>query len=351
MTAFDILPSAQPAAPRAGTAPARRVLQWAGRNPFAAFGAVLLALIVAACAAAPLYAERVAGTGPNDNHAGETLVVDGREVPVLTQGGVTEVDGELELTTDAGEPIGPQWFAAGGQFVLGADNNGRDVAVRLLYGGRNSLFIGGSAAILSIVLGLALSLVAGYLGGWVGASVSWLFDLVWAFPVILLGVALGTVLQVGGIHHGPIQIDAGSVWIPVFVIAMVGVPYAGRLFQGDILSLRRREFVESARAEGAGTLRVMTTELLPNLVPTALALFPVLVANDILMESGLSFLGAGVAQPKPSWGNLIADGSEQVTTAPVLTIAPVLCIFASVLALNLFADSLGTSKRGRRDAR
>jgi peptide/nickel transport system permease protein len=300
----------------------------------------LFVLIVVCCALAPVYASHVAHTGPNDNHVADTIVVHGKQLQVVSQGGVTFKNGQAELTNVGGVGIGPQWFAAGGKYVLGADNNGRDVAVRLLYGGINSLKIGIGSALICTALSIVLALLAGYYGGWLDWIITRFFDLIWAFPVILLAIALGTALSINGLHWGPISLAQGSLWIPTLVISYVLIPYIGRPLRGQILSLREKEFVEAAVAQGAGAFRIMFAEILPNIASSVLVFFTLVVANNILTEAALSFLGAGVQRPNASWGTLISDGQDRIQTAPWLAIVPGIAIVLTVLALNIFGDGL-----------
>jgi peptide/nickel transport system permease protein len=165
-------------------------------------------------------------------------------------------------------------------------------------------------------------------------------DVMWAFPVVILGVALGTALNLGGLKIGPITIQAGSKVIPILIIGFVYVPYMARPIRGQVLSLREKEFVDAARAQGAGSLRIMFTEVLPNLASTIIVFLPLAVANAILLEAYLSFLGAGVQPPTPSWGQMINDGIDKITTAPHLTIVPGLMLVLTVLALNIFGDGV-----------
>jgi peptide/nickel transport system permease protein len=295
----------------------------------------LFVLIVVLCMMAGPYAEHVAKTGPNEGHLGETFTRDGEQVPVVSKGGFA--NGQFVA---GGIPVGPQLWHAGGKYVFGADQQGRDVAVRLLYGGQNSLKIGIGSAIICMVLALVLALVAGYFGGWLDWVISRVFDLIWAFPVLLLAIALGTALAINGFHHFGINIEAGSLWIPVLVISFVLIPYVARPLRGQILSLREKEFVEAAKAQGANPFRVMFAELMPNIASSFLVFFTLMIANNILTESGLSFLGAGVQPPNPSWGTLIDDGADRLVTAPWLTIIPGIAIVLTVLSLNIFGDGL-----------
>jgi len=307
--------------PVAGAGPRQLALRRLRANRVAlAFGA-LFVVLVALALAAPLWAD-VAGTSPTRNHEADTIVIDGTRHDVVTTDHV---------------PIGPTWRA---KYFLGADGNGRDVAVRLLYGARNSLFVGVGAALISVLLAVTLGLLSGYLRGWVDAVLSRSLDVIWAFPVLLLGIALGVALARDGLRVGPLSVDGGSKWIPTLIIGVVGAVYLARPLRGLVLSLREQEFVEAARAQGAGPLRIMVGELLPNLVSTILVFFPLLVANAILLESALSFLGAGVRSPDPSWGTMIDDGVDLLTSAPHLAIVPGVMLVLTVLALNVFGDGV-----------
>ena len=185
-----------------------------------------------------------------------------------------------------------------------------------------------------------LALLAGYYGGWVDWVITRFFDLIWAFPVILLAIALGTALSINGLHWGPITLQSGSLWIPTIVISYVLIPYLGRPLRGQILALREREFVEAAVAQGAGPFRIMFSEILPNVASSVLVFFTLIIANNILTEAALSFLGAGIQPPNPSWGTLISDGQDRIQTAPWQAIIPGIAIVLTVLALNIFGDGL-----------
>jgi len=311
------------------------------RRNYVALGfLVLFILIVVCCAMAPLYAHHVAHTGPNDNHVADTFTRNGKQVNVLSAGGITKGPNGETILVPAGDPVGPQWFSAGGKFVLGADLNGRDVAVRLLYGGINSLKIGIGSALICVFFATVLALLAGYFGGATDTVLSRLFDVIWAFPVFLLAIALGTALQLGGLPLGFATLHGNSLWIPTLIIGIVLIPYVARPIRGQILALREKEFIEAAIALGASTPRVMFRELLPNIASTLLVLFTLIVANNILFEAGLSFVGAGVRDPDPSWGNIIQQGSTRLQTAPSLALVPGIAIVLTVLALNIFGDGL-----------
>jgi peptide/nickel transport system permease protein len=286
-----------------------------------AFGALFVAIVLA-CLLAPVYAKDVAHTGPNDNHITEMVSVGGKQVDVVSPTGV---------------PIGPTWK---GRFFLGADSNGRDVAVRLLYGGRNSLEIAGIATLITMLLAVVLGTLAGYMRGIFDGILSRLFDLVWAYPAVLLGVALGVALAVGGIDLGLFTLHSGSLLLPAFVIGIVFFPYVGKPLRAQALSLREREFVDAARVQGVGPVRIMLDEILPNLASSIVVFVPLIVANAILLEAGLSYLGAGVQDPNPSWGTMLADGIRLIPGAIHLVLVPGIMLVLTVLSVNVFADGV-----------
>jgi len=290
-----------------------------------AFGALFVAIVVFVLAA-PLWATQVAHTGPTATHTTERVEVDGEK---------------REVVNREGKPIGPLWLGAGGRFFLGADGRlGRDEMVRLMYGGRISIFIGFLSTLLATVLATVLGLLAGYYRGWTDAVISRTLDVIWAFPVTLLAIALGLALAVGGLRIGPLHLSGSSIWIPILILAFVYTPYMARPIRAEVLSLREREFVEAAVAQGAGPLRVMFGELLPNLVSTLIVFFTLGVANLMLLEATLSFLGVGVQPPNTSWGTMIGGGFELISTAPLLTVIPGAMILLTVLSVNVFGEGL-----------
>jgi peptide/nickel transport system permease protein len=292
------------------------------RNYKAVVFGSLFVLVVVLCLLAPDYARYIARTGPDVEHITEVLHIDGKSVDVVSLTGV---------------PIGPTWHS---RFFLGADSDGRDLAVRLLYGGRTSLAIGAMATAITIVLATALGLVAGYYGRWTDGVISRVFDIVWAYPALLLAIALGVSLATGGISIGPVQINSGSILIPTLVIGVVYVPYVARPIRGEVLALREREFVESARALGFSNLRIMASEILPNLSSTLIVFVPLQLAHSIILEAALSFLGAGVQPPAASWGTLLASGAPLFNVAPYLTLAPAALLVITCLGINVFGDGL-----------
>ncbi len=307
------------------------------RNRLAVAFLALFVLIVAFVLAAPLWADHVAHTGPNEEHTVDTVTVDGEEKFVVTP---------------EGKPIGPQWFGAGGKFFLGADSRlGRDEMVRLMYGGRTSLLIGITAALIATIIAVFLALLAGYFGGWVDGLIARTLDVIWSLPVFLIGLSLGIALAVGGLKLGPLELSSGSIWNPIIVISIFTVPYIARPIRGQVLSLSEKEFVEAAVAQGAGSLRVMFSEILPNLASTIIVFFTLMIANSMLFEAGLSFLGAGVQPPNSSWGTMITVGVELLNIQPLLAIVPGLMIMLTVLALNIVGDALRDALDPRGKAR
>jgi peptide/nickel transport system permease protein len=275
-------------------------------------------IVVLMCLLAPVYARDIAHTTPSANHL--TDKVDGKDVVSV-----------------AGIPIGPTWH---GRFFLGADSNGRDVAVRLLYGGRNSLFIAGVATLITMILAIVIGVASGYFRGAVDGVLSRGLDLVWAYPVVLLGVALGVALAVGGLNLGLFQLKGNSLMVPAVIIGVIYVPYVAKPLRGQVLSLREREFVDAARTLGLSNVKIMLGEIAPNVVSTLIVFVPLIVANAILTEAGLSYLGAGVQDPNPFWGTMISDGIRLIPTAIHLTIVPGLMLVACVIGLNIFGDGV-----------
>lgn len=296
------------------------------RNRLAVAFLGVFVLIVLFVLAAPLWAEHVAETGPNEEHIVEQITVDGEK---------------RDIVTVEGKPIGPQWFGADGKFFLGADGRlGRDEMVRLMYGGRISLLVAISAALISTMLAVVLGLLAGYFGGRVDNVIARILDTIWSLPVFLFGLSIGIALAVGGLAIGPLELSGGSLWIPIGIISIFTVPYIARPLRGQVLALSKKEFVEAAIAQGAGPLRVMFSEILPNLASTVIVFFTLMIANAMIFEAGLSFLGAGVQPPNSSWGAMISTGVELLKVQPLLAIIPGTMIMLTVLSLNIVGDAL-----------
>ncbi len=292
------------------------------QNRVACVFAFVFLVIVVLCLLAPVYAKLVAHTGPNQNHISERIVV-GRRLE--------------SIVSPIGIPLGPTWHA---RFFLGADQNGRDVAVRLLYGGRTSLEIGGIATLITVVMAVVVGLPAGYFGGAIDGAISRLLEVIWAYPAVLLGVALGVSLELGGLSVGPIHLHSGSVLLPALVIGVVYIPYVAKPLRGQVLQTRDRDFVAAARIAGMSHVEIMMREILPNVASTIIVFIPLTLANAILLEAGLSFLGAGVQDPNPSWGTMISDGIQLVPSAFHLVLAPGIVLVLAVTSINVLGDAV-----------
>jgi peptide/nickel transport system permease protein len=305
-----------------GVGPYKLAARRLRRNKTAlAFGAMFLVIVIL-CLCAPLYAKHIAHTTPSANHITDQITVRGKTRDVVSPEGI---------------PTGPTLT---GKFFFGADSNGRDVAVRLLYGGRNSLEIGFIATAITVVLATIIALISGYFRGFVDGVLSRSMDVIWAYPVVILGIALGTSLALGGLNLGLFTVSGSSLLIPAIIIGVVYVPYMAKPLRGQVLGLREKEFVEAARAQGAGNLRIMTREILPNVASSIIVFIPLMVANAILLEAALSFLGAGVQPPNPSWGTMIGDGIRLIPSAMHLTLIPGGMLVLAVLGINVFGDGV-----------
>jgi peptide/nickel transport system permease protein len=300
------------------------------RNKVAMAMLAVLFLIVVLCLCAPLYAHHVAHVDPFQSNLDGSTIVDGKETPIMQQS-----SSGLGLGVT---PIGPTWDPH--HYFLGADNQGRDVAARLLYGGRNSLIISTSAALITCFLATIVGLAAGFFGGFLDGVLSRLLDVIWAFPVYLLAISLSTVLLTKGVHYGPFRLEAGSLLLPIAIIGVVYIPYVARPIRGEVLALREREFVEAAIGTGASDWRLLRAEILPNVITTVIVFFPLMVAIDMLTESALSFLSIGVQPPDASWGTIILDGQDLLYTRPWVALAPGIAIAVTVLALNVLGDGI-----------
>jgi peptide/nickel transport system permease protein len=288
------------------------------RNKVALAFLGLFVLIVVACLLAPVYSKHVAHISPNANNVTGTIKVGGKEKDVVSPDGV---------------PIGPTFTS---HYFFGADTNGRDLAVRLLYGGRTSLEIGGLATLIIIVFGTIIGLLCGYFRGFIDAILRPLMELIWSFPPVILGVAVGTALALGGI--GPIK--GNSLFIPALIIGVIYVPYLGKPIRGEVLRVREQDFVDAATVQGMSPLRIMFSEVLPNVASTIIVFIPMMLAYAILLEAYLSFLGAGVQPPNASWGSLISDGIQYIQTVPSYALIPGAMLVLTVLSINVVGDGI-----------
>ena len=224
---------------------------------------------------------------------------------------------------------------------LGTDALGRDVLVRLLYGGRVSLFVGLTATITAAIIGTAIGLIAGYAGGRTDAFVMRVTDGVIALPVLPLLIVLAAVdLGKLGLPESIVSAENVSLYRIIAIVALVGWTTVARLVRASTLSLKTRPFIMAARAQGAGSARIMFRHILPNLASPIIVATTLSVGNVILLESVLSFLGLGIQPPLPSWGNLLTGAQETIWEAPGLALYPGLLIFVTVIAFNFIGDGL-----------
>ena len=213
------------------------------------------------------------------------------------------------------------------QHLLGTDKLGRDMLSRIIFGARISLLVGASTVALSLLIGVGVGSLSGYVGGIADLLFMRLIDILMAFPGILLAIAFSAVLGPGLDHV-------------ILALALIGWTGYARLVRGEILSLREREFIQAARALGCRPKRIILRHLLPNLIPPLMIQATFGLAAAIVAEGSLSFLGLGVEPPTPSWGAMLNDGRQFLLVAPHLTTYPGLALMLTVLALNLVGDAL-----------
>jgi peptide/nickel transport system permease protein len=224
--------------------------------------------------------------------------------------------------------VPPMWMEGGsGRHPLGTDTLGRDVVSRLLYGARVSLMVGFSAVVVAGALGLLLGLVSGYYGGRLDDLLMRVGDVQLAFPALVLAIAVLAVVGSGLLNI-------------VLVLGVTGWVTYARIARGETLSLRHREFVEGARALGAGDAAILWRHVLPNVLPSITVVATFSVARTIIAEASLSFLGLGLPPPAPSWGAMLDEGRNYLTTGWWLALFPGLAILAVVLGINVVGDWL-----------
>jgi peptide/nickel transport system permease protein len=240
---------------------------------------------------------------------------------------------ETSALDDFGLPKGPN-----SQHIFGVDQIGRDVFSRVLAGAQVSLKVAFIATGLSVVIGVTMGMIAGFYRGWVDTAIARLIDILLAFPVLLLGLGLATACSSkDGCLGGLLQ---PGLSIVIFIIIIANWPYVARIIRGQVLSLREKEFVEASRSLGAGKLRIIFREILPNLVAPIIVYTTLFIPANILLEAALSFLGVGVQPPQASWGKMLSDATEIFDTAWWYMLFPGMALLLTVLAFNLVGDGL-----------
>ncbi|MGH8070127.1 MAG: ABC transporter permease [Candidatus Entotheonellia bacterium] len=223
----------------------------------------------------------------------------------------------------------PPFWEKGGSLAhpLGTDPMGRDLLTRMIYGARVSLVVAVLALLVGGGIGAALGLIAGYHGGRLDALVMRVADTTMAFPIILFAILFVVVI-------------GGSLVTTVFAVALVLWARYARVIRGEVLSLRERDFVAQARIAGCSSTRIIFVHLFPNILNTLVVLLSLQAGWVIIVEASLSFLGAGIPPPTPTWGSMIAEGRDYIATAWWVSFFPGLAILATVLSFNLFGDWL-----------
>ena len=251
-------------------------------------------------------------------------------VVILTAAGASLITGRVLPAAnqiDLRFRYAPPWPLAGSslQHLLGTDRLGRDLLSRMLVGAQNSLSVALLAIAFAAVVGTSLGLIAGYLGGWTDSLIMRSVDIMMSFPAIL--VALVFVVTIGA-----------SFSMVVATLALLLWAQYARLVRGQVLSMKERDFVALAQVAGSSTRRILVVHILPNLINSVVVLATLQIGWGIVVESALSFLGAGVPPPAPTWGNLVAEGRDVLDQAWWIAVCPGLAIMLVVLAFNLFGD-------------
>jgi peptide/nickel transport system permease protein len=285
----------------------RKLIQ--GRSPFqlawerlrrdkaAIASMVIIALIILLALLAPVIASWV-GHGPNQQFIDIGENANGGPVP----------------------PSGTFWF--------GTDSSGRDVFIRVLYGARVSLSVGVLATLISIALGVVFGLAAGYLGGTVDVVIARVIDVMLAIPFLVIAISVATIFR-------------PSFWLVILVVGILSFTYPARIVRGQVISLKEKEFIQAARALGAGPLRIMFIDLLPNVIAQVIVYGSLLIPAAIVIEATLSFLGVGIPPPTADWGQMISDASGYYQYGYWwYLLFPSLALLITTLAFNILGDSV-----------
>jgi peptide/nickel transport system permease protein len=242
-------------------------------------------------------------------------------VASITGHGVDTQYNRIGRTPD-GLPVGPS-----GTFVLGTDDLGRDVLVRIAYGARISLFIGVVATVITVTFGTIVGLAAGYFGKIVGTVLARLIDIMLAIPFLMFAIALASVFQ-------------PSIKVVIIVLAIFSWSSIARIVRGQVLSIREREYVEAARSMGASPWRIMFVDILPNVIAPLIVYTTLLIPATIVGEASLSFLGVGIQAPTADWGQMISESQQYYQVAWWFLVFPSLALLITTLAFNIFGDGV-----------
>jgi peptide/nickel transport system permease protein len=307
-----------------------------------ASGLFIVLLFIIAFAGAPL-AERWVGHGPNEDFIG-TKAIETTKIRVDLGGG------QIITEEEPLRPAGPwTWINAididTGKterelLVLGGDSFlGRDEFLRLLYGAQVSLEVAVLSTIGVMIIGILLGSIAGFFRGWIDGIISRVTEITMAFPALLFIIALAATVgpRLDGVTLG--FFGKGVITL-VLVFSVFGWFYPARIIRAQVLSIREKEYIEAARMIGATDARIIRSHVLPHLVAPIIVYSTLIVAQYILAEAGLSFLGLGIKTPTASWGNLLADTPQYYTTQPWLMLWPGLAVLLTTLAFNLLGDGL-----------
>lgn len=263
------------------------------------------------------------------------MQLDGNKINYIEFSDDTVGDRMLSLPINKLYTVDGKSFTQTFNYILGTDRYGRDVLSRLMVGAGASLSVGFVAVIISLLLGLLLGLVAGYYQGFVDTAVSWLINVIWSLPTLLIVIAITLALGKG---FWQIFVAVGlTMWVEV-----------ARMVRGQVLSIREKEYIMAARTLGANNFRIIFKHILPNLTGPLIVVCTANFAGAILLEAGLSFLGIGIQPPQPSWGQMLRDHSGYIVLDKAwLAMAPGLCIMLLVIAFNMMGNAL----RDRLDVR
>ncbi|WP_426566000.1 ABC transporter permease [Angustibacter sp. McL0619] len=263
--------------------------------------------------------------------------------PVITRMLGVDVSYHTELIGDGGLPKGSSLAnaAISLQHLLGIEpETGRDILAELLYGSRISLLVAFSATLLTCVIGVTLGIIAGYSGGWIDTALGRTMDLILSIPQLVLLISLSPLVLQSLDQRFGVDGNTARLIFLILVFGIFGWPYLARIIRGQVLSLREREFVEAAISTGASTRRILFKEVLPNLWVPILVYSSLLLPSYISAEAALSFLGVGVTEPTPTWGNMLSNSVKYYQVAPLYLFIPGTALFLLVLAFNLLGDSI-----------